>query len=77
VYRAYFYAAYSWLFRVGYITDLNAQPKDGGTHLKGEHDLGSLAGGIYRCEGEVKGDGFECRYSCKYDYGIFRLKRTA
>ena len=75
VYRAYFYATFSRFFRVGYVTDLNAAQVDGQTRLEGEQDLGALAGGIYRCEGAVTGTHFECRYSCKYDQGIFRLTR--
>jgi hypothetical protein len=75
VYRAYFYATFSRLFRVGYVTDLSAAQVDGQTRLKGEQDLGTLAGGVYRCEGTVTGTRFECHYSCKYDQGIFRLER--
>ena len=75
VYRAYFYATFSKFFRVGYVTDLNATQVDGQTRLAGEQDLGALAGGVYRCEGTATGTNFECRYSCKYDQGIFRLTR--
>ncbi len=74
-YRAYFYAKFSKLFSVGYVTSLNAQQTDGRTILKGEEDLGALAGGIYRCEGEATSTEFNCKYSCKYDRGLFRLKR--
>ena len=75
VYRAYFYAKFSKFFRVGYVTDLNAAQVDGQTRLKGEQDLGALAGGVYRCEGTATNSHFECRYSCKYDQGVFRLTR--
>jgi hypothetical protein len=75
VYRAYFYATFSRLFSVGYVTQLKAERTNGPPRLTGEEDLGSLAGGIYRCDGEVSGTDFNCRYSCKYDNGIFRLKR--
>ena len=75
LYRACFYATFSLLFRVGYVTELRAERSDSRTFLKGESDLGPLAGGVYRCEGEVKGTEFTCRYSCKYDEGIFHLKR--
>lgn len=75
LYRAYFYASFSKLFRVGYVTELKAELVNERTLLKGEQDLGGLAGGIYRCEGELSGSEFNCRYSCKYDHGVFRLKR--
>jgi hypothetical protein len=75
-YRACFYAGFSFCFRVGYVTDLKAQQTDGRVLLNGAQDLGALAGGVYRCEGEVQGSDFSCRYSCKYDQGIFRLKRV-
>jgi hypothetical protein len=75
VYRALFYATYSKLFRVGYSTDLKVQPGEGVIRLTGEQDLGGLAGGIYRCDGEIRGRDFVCQYSCKYDHGDFRLKR--
>ena len=76
VYQAYFYATFSRLFSVGYVTQLKAEQISGRARLTGEEDLGPLAGGIYRCEGEVSGNEFNCRYSCKYDNGIFRLKRV-
>ncbi|HTL17790.1 MAG TPA: hypothetical protein VL793_11170 [Patescibacteria group bacterium] len=75
-YRAFFHAGFSKLFRVAYATELNLQRKDGHTSLVGQQDLGSLAGGVYRCEGEIRGTNFNCKYSCKYDQGIFRLHRV-
>ena len=75
VYRAHFYAAFAKLFRVAYATDLNIEQTNGHTLLKGEEDLGALAGGLYRCEGEVNGNELHCCYSCKYDRGTFRLQR--
>jgi hypothetical protein len=74
-YQACFYAAYSKFFRVGYATELNAEPVNGRICLKGEEDLGVLAGGVYRCEGEATSTEFNCKYSCKYDHGVFRLRR--
>jgi len=74
-YRAHFHAKFSKLFSVGYVTSLKAEKAEGRTLLKGEEDLGALAGGIYRCEGEVTGTALDCKYSCKYDRGVFRLKR--
>jgi hypothetical protein len=73
--RAYFHAAFSKLFRVAYITELKVDRMNGRTQLKGEEDLGNLAGGVYRSTGEITGSSFDCHYSCKYDEGVFRLKR--
>jgi hypothetical protein len=75
VYRAYFYATFSRFFRVGYATDLKAESTNGRVCLKGEEDLGPLAGGVYRCEGEATANEFNCKYSCKYDHGDFHLRR--
>jgi hypothetical protein len=75
VYRAHFYATFSRFFRVGYATDLNAESTNGRIRLKGEEDLGALAGGVYRCEGEAMANEFHCKYSCKYDQGVFDLRR--
>ena len=74
-YRAHFYATFSKFFRVGYATDLKLEKSDGKALLKGEEDLGALAGGVYRCKGELLGSEFICHYSCKYDQGIFKLHR--
>jgi hypothetical protein len=74
-YRACFHASYSWLFRVAYVTTLKAVRQDGAFVLTGEENLGSLAGGVYRCEGRITGAQFECKYSCKYDHGLFHLSR--
>lgn len=77
LYRACFYATYSRFFRVGYATELKAETANGRTYLKGEEDLGALAGGVYRCEGEATANEFNCNYSCKYDHGVFHLRRFA
>lgn len=42
--------------------------------LKGEADLGMLAGGIYTYEGQLNSERFECTYRCKYDHETFHLK---
>ncbi len=76
LYRAYFHAVFSKLFRVAYATELKVERLNGRMQLKGEEDLGSLAGGVYRSTGEISGGNFDCNYSCKYDEGVFRLKRV-
>lgn len=74
-YRAHFYASFARVFKVGYETDLSLEDSSGRACLRGEADLGALAGGTYRCEGEVTGNRLECRYRCRYDHGLFHLKR--
>jgi len=75
-YQAHFYATFSKWFRVSYTTELSSHQKNGAVQLSGEENLGRLAGGTYRSEGEVRGDQFICQYSCKYDHGSFRLQRS-
>jgi hypothetical protein len=75
LYRAHFYASFARVFKVGYATDLSLEQSDGHARLRGEADLGALAGGTYRCAGEVTGNKLECRYQCRYDHGLFRLNR--
>ena len=75
-YRAFFHAGFSKLFRVGYVTELKVAQHAGHITLAGQEDLGGLAGGVYRCEGEIRETDFNCHYSCQYDQGLFRLKRV-
>ena len=73
--EATFLAVFWRFLRVGYGVPLNATPTGEGFRLKGESDLGALAGGIYTYEGEVTLTAFNCSYRCKYDHGLFRMKR--
>lgn len=74
-FRANFRATYARWLSVAYAVVLNAERDAGGCHLKGEADLGMLAGGIYSYDGELTPATFECGYRCKYDHGTFHLKR--
>ena len=73
-YKATWHAVYATILRVCYTVPLHGQWSDGKLTLEGEADLGSLAGGIYRYQGEAGEDEFICTYSCKYDHGTFRMK---
>ena len=73
-YRATFHAVYAKILRVCYTVPLHGEWRDNKLKLAGEADLGSLAGGMYRYEGEAGEGEFNCAYSCKYDHGIFRMK---
>ena len=72
---ATFLATFGRFLRVGYGVQLSATATGESLRLKGESDLGMLAGGVYEYEGEVNLTEFKCSYRCKYDHGIFRMKR--
>jgi hypothetical protein len=72
-YRAMFYAVYASVLSVAYTVSLHGEKMDGKLKLKGELDLGKLAGGVYRYEGELAAQEFCCNYRCAYDHGTFRL----
>jgi hypothetical protein len=74
--EAVFLARFGGFLRVGYGVRLSATANGEGFRLKGESDLGTLAGGVYQYEGEVGPTEFTCRYRCKYDHGRFDLKRV-
>ena len=73
-YKATFHAVYATILRVCYTVPLHGKWSGGKLELEGEADIGALAGGIYRYQGEAGEDGFVCTYSCKYDHGTFRMK---
>lgn len=75
LYRACFHATYAKILRVCYCVSLAGGEQGGRFRLAGESDLGKLAGGIYRYEGEVGDDAFLVTYRCRYDHGYFRLQR--
>jgi HEAT repeat protein len=73
-YSAAFHAVYARILRVSYVVPLHGQWSDGTLKLEGEADLGPLAGGIYRYQGQAAETEFVCTYRCKYDHGAFRMK---
>ena len=72
-YKTSFHATYSKVLRVCYSVNLNVREEDGRFQLEGEADLGQLAGGIYRYDGEATLTEFNCEYRCEYDHGTFRM----
>ncbi len=74
-YHADFHATYSKVLRVCYSVDLSVREANGRFLLKGEANLGRLAGGIYYYEGEATPAEFKCSYRCKYDHGTFHMTR--
>jgi len=71
---AIFHAEYSRFLRVCYAVELRQIRSGDRFQLVGEADLGGLAGGVYRYEGELSQNHFVCNYSCRYDRGRFDLK---
>ena len=80
-YDAKFHAAYShpkvkWLkVHYGYTVRVQAAAGTNGVIFRGEENLGALAGGVYTYEGFVNTTHFFSTYKCKYDHGIFEMKR--
>jgi hypothetical protein len=72
---AKFLAAFRRVFRVGYGVSLDAEETGNGFRLKGQSDLGALAGGVYLYEGEVTLHEFRCTFRSEQDRGLFALKR--
>jgi len=76
-YRARFHAKYRKILSFGYTVPLKAEPTDHGYKFRGEANLGSLAGGIYRYEGHAEATNFFSTYSSKYDHGTFQMQRLS
>ena len=72
-----FHAGYAGVFRACYSTELSVTSSGAGWSFQGESDIGWLAGGVYRYEGEATTDTFTSRYKSKYDHGEFRLSRKS
>ncbi len=76
LYRASFHATYAGLLRVCYSVQLEGKAAGGRVRLKGEADLGRLAGGAYHYEGDATPEALCCEYRCRYDHGTFRMRRV-
>jgi hypothetical protein len=74
-YSARFHAKYQKILSFGYTVPLQVAQTDSGFTFRGEADLGSLAGGLYRYEGHADDTNFTSTYSCKYDHGHFQMRR--
>lgn len=81
-YAFHFHALWGLDFPAEYTIEMNvmdpavADPAATGQPItfEGEQDLGFLAGGVYRCEGQIEGDHFKATYKSKYDHGTFEMK---
>ncbi len=74
-YRARFHAKYGKVLSFGYSVTLKAQQQDTNWNFKGQANLGFFAGGVYYYDGHADGTNFFSKYDCKYDHGIFEMKR--
>ena len=75
LYWARFHAKYRKLLSFGYTVGLKTEPTEAGCKFRGEADLGALAGGVYRYEGQADATNFFSTYFCKYDHGTFQMRR--
>lgn len=75
---ARYHARYSgWCGTVSfeYTVPLTAQRGADGWKLRGNADLGWLAGGVYEYDGLATVDRFFCNYDASEDHGVFTLQR--
>lgn len=74
-YDATFQATWGWLFRSEVQVTLVEVPTSAGVLLKGDKDLGFLAGGVHRFNGMVTGDQLVATYQSDSDRGKLTLMR--
>ncbi len=78
IYHTRFHAKYKLGFlTVGYPYDMNmtiTRARES-YHFKGEADLGRLAGGVYRYDGNGTATGIDMGYRASEDFGTFKLER--
>jgi hypothetical protein len=74
-YRAHFRAHYMKILRYTYVATLNGSESNGVVNLKGESNLGKLAGGVYKYEGTATPTEFKSNYESKYDSGSYEMGR--
>ena len=77
-YHTHFHAKY----KLGYLTinypydmDMVITQNNGAFSFKGEANLGWLAGGVYRYDGNGTADIIRINYRAKIDFGTFKLER--
>ncbi len=73
-YAFHFHALWGLNFPAEYTIEMSVRKEDGRVTFTGEQDLGPLAGGVYRCEGHIKGGQFRATYTSKHDHGTFEMK---
>jgi|SRR5688572_21848401 len=80
-YLAEFDASYMGLLRFGYgmtlVAKANQAATGGPVSFHGEEDLGHMAGGVYRYNGNADGTTFNATYESKDDRGRFEMTRPS
>lgn len=74
-YEAHFWASFWKIFHATYKVDLHAQQETDRYRLRGQAELGGLAGGTYYYSGYATPTNFFCNYSSKIDHGTFEMTR--
>jgi hypothetical protein len=77
-YSTRFHAKYKLGFlTIGYPYDMNMTITRGGEAyaFKGQADLGWLAGGVYRYDGNGTNAGIDMNYRASEDFGTFKMER--
>jgi hypothetical protein len=75
-FQARFRARFWGIMSYSYSLELTAEPvSPGHWRLKGESDLGWLAGGIFQCRGMASADFLQATFDSKRDRGTFILSR--
>ena len=77
VWRMFFRAEYSKVFRACYATDFTAARDGERWTFSGDSNLGALAGGAYTYDGSATIEELACKYRSARDHGEFRLKRAS
>ena len=75
-YRARYHATFALIVPYSYDTTHTATHAGAVTYFSGEQDLGCLAGGLYRYNGQADGACFTATYRADKDYGVFRMRRV-
>ena len=77
-YETHFHAKYTtccFPVSFAYKLDMTVREANGTHQFSGEADLGYLAGGVYRYEGNGTAQQLLFHYRCPSDHGTFRLQR--
>jgi hypothetical protein len=75
-YHARYHATFAVIVPYSYDTTHSATHAGDVTYFGGEQDLGCLAGGLYRYNGQANGACFTATYRADKDYGVFRMHRV-
>jgi hypothetical protein len=76
-FAARYKATYAGWLTFEYTMAMTVRHEDDTIIFAGEADLGSMAGGMYTYEGQVKDDEFRSTYNSSADHGTFEMRRTS